>query len=258
MSRFIELKKKLGGFFGRKIERDLLLVIRFIENHFLKNIRFYLFRKMSPVWGGIVVPIREAIHPSVEVTTSQEILEIAKRSGILGIGDCFCKTSAYRNPQCEAPVQTCMIMGQGAYIKEIEKSDIFTHVSIEKIEELLRKTDEYGLIHQLIYFPGPDFYYVICNCCDCCCAVLSSYKRFENHIKKHGDQLFLIKPSAFIAKVDPEKCEGCETCLSRCKFYAIEIINHKSVTIEANCKGCGLCATGCPNGARKLFLREKK
>ncbi|NVM54093.1 MAG: 4Fe-4S binding protein [Candidatus Helarchaeota archaeon] len=28
--------------------------------------------------------------------------------------------------------------------------------------------------------------------------------------------------------------------------------------MEANCKGCGLCATGCPTGARKLFLRQKK
>jgi electron transport complex protein RnfB len=99
---------------------------------------------------------------------------------------------------------------------------------------------------------------VICNCCDCCCAVLSTYKRLGNQIKVHGDQLYLIKPSDFIAQVDNDKCDGCGVCLSRCKFYAIEIKNEKSVTIAANCKGCGLCATGCPTGARKLVLRDEK
>jgi TPP-dependent indolepyruvate ferredoxin oxidoreductase alpha subunit len=149
-------------------------------------------------------------------------------------------------------------MGNGKYIKEIEKSEEFSHVSFEEIEKTIRKADEYGLIHQIIHFPGPNFYYVICNCCDCCCAVLSSYKRFGNHIKTHGDDLYLIKPSNFIAVVDADKCEGCETCLARCKFFAIELKHNKSTTIELNCKGCGLCATGCPNGARRLFLRKKK
>lgn len=258
MSRFIELKKKLGGVFGRNIEGRFLKFIWLLEKTFFKNIRYYLFRKISPLWGGIVVPIKEAIHPSVEITTSQEIIEIAKRSGIIGVFPCFCRTTMYHDPNCKAPVNTCIIMGNGKYIKELEKDNDFTHVSIEEVENAIKKADEYGLIHQLIHFPGPDFYYVICNCCDCCCAVLSTYKKFDNHIKMHGDQLFLIKPSHFIARVDETKCKGCKTCLTRCNFHAIEIQNDISITIEANCKGCGLCATGCPNDARKLFLREKK
>jgi len=258
MRRFIEIKKKLGFFFGGIIEIPMLILIRFIEKLFIKNFRYYFFRRISKIWGGIVVPLKESIHSSVEVTTSQEIIEIAKRSDIKGVIPCFCRTSIYRDPNCKAPVNTCLVMGNGKYIKELEKKDDFTNVSFEEIEEVIRKADEYGLVHQLIHFPGPNFYYVICNCCDCCCAILSSYKKFENHIKLHGDQLYLIKPSNFVAKVDLEKCRGCRTCLSRCKFYAIEINNDKSVTIEANCKGCGLCATGCPHGARKLFLREKK
>lgn len=255
MSRVMEVKKKLGTFFGKRIEIPMLIFIRFLEKTFLKNIRYYFYKKTNPIWGGIVVPIRAAIHPSVEVTTSQEILEIAKRSGIIGTVPCFCRTNIYRDPNCKAPVDTCLVMGKGRYIKEIEKTEIFSEMSLEKLEEILHTADNYGLIHQLIYFPGPNYYYVICNCCTCCCAVLSSYKRFSAHIKAHGDQLYLIKPSNFIAQVDLSKCNGCGTCLSRCPFYAIEIKDNKSLTISANCKGCGLCATGCPTGARKLFLR---
>ena len=258
MRRRIELKKRSGTLFWRLIEPPLIILILFLEKTFLKNIRYYFYRKVSKRWGSIVVPIKEAIHPSVEVTTSQEIIEIAKRSGIIGAFPCFCRHYVYHDHQCKAPINTCLAMGKGVYMKELEKSDTFTHISIEKVEEVLRQADEYGLVHQLIHFPGPNYYYIICNCCSCCCAVLSTYKRFENHIKKHGDQLFLVKPSNFIAKVDVEKCDGCGTCVTRCNFHAIEIKNDKSLTIEANCKGCGLCATGCPTGARKLFLREKK
>ena len=256
--KVIMMRKKLAAFFGRNIELNLLTFIRFIEKLFLRNIRYYFYRKVSPLWGTIVVPIREAIHPSIEVTTSQEIIEIAKRAGLVGIMPCYCKTGVYRNPNCKAPVTSCMIMAEGKYIQEIEKSEEFSQVPVKKIEEFLKKADEYGLVHQIVHFPGPDYFYVICNCCDCCCAVLSTYKRLGNHIKQYGDEVYLVKPSAFIAKVDSDKCQGCGTCLTRCKFYAIEIKNNKSVTIEANCKGCGLCATGCPNDARKLFLREKK
>ncbi len=256
MSRKIEFRKKLARFFFVNIEFPMLTLLRFLEKTFLKNIRYYFYKKVSPVWGGVVVPIREAIHPSIEISTTQEIIEIARRSDVKGAYPCYCKTSVYRDPNCQAPVNTCIIMGTGKYIKELEKDKDFKQVSIEEVEEIIRKADEYGLVHQRIHFPGPDYYYVICNCCDCCCAVLSTYKKFGNHIKKQGDDLFLIKPSDFIAKVDPSICEGCGTCLSRCKFFAIQLINNKSVTIEAYCKGCGLCATGCPSGARKLFLRS--
>ncbi len=258
MSRVIEIRKKLAGFFGRRVELPMLILIRFLEKTVFKNIRYYFFRKTSPYWGATVVPIKEAIHPSIEVTTTQEIIEIAKRSDIKGAFPCFCKTSVYRDPNCKAPVNTCLIMGNAKYIKELEKTKDFTSLSFKEVEETIKKADEYGLVHQLVYFPGPNYYYVICNCCDCCCAVLSTYKRFGNHIKTHGDQLFLVKPSDFIAKVDLDKCDGCGTCFSRCKFYAIQMKENKSVTIEANCKGCGICATGCPNDARKLFLRKKK
>ncbi len=257
VSRRIELKKKLGTLFGKRIEIPVLLLIRLLEKTVLKNIRYYFYRKVNHIWGGIVVPIKEAIHPSVELTTAQEILEIAKRAGVIGVIPCFCRTYVYHDQECKAPVKTCITLGKGQRIKDLEKSDIFTAVSFQEIEAILRQADEYGLVHQLIHFPDPEFFYVICNCCDCCCAVLSSYKRLANHIKQFGDPLYLIKPSNFIARVDINQCQGCETCLSRCKFYAIRIENNKSVTIEANCKGCGLCATKCPTGARKLFLREK-
>jgi NAD-dependent dihydropyrimidine dehydrogenase PreA subunit len=258
MSRLIEFKKKLGTFFGKRIEVPMLLLIRFLEKTFLKNIRYYFYPKASHYWGGIVVPIKEAIHPSIEITTSQEIIEIAKRAGVIGVIPCFCRTYVYHDHECKAPVKTCITLGTGQRIKDLAKSEIFTHVSLEEIEAILRQADEYGLVHQLIYFPNPEFFYVICNCCDCCCAVLSTYKRLKNHIKQFGDPLYLIKPSDFIAKVDADLCQGCQTCLARCKFYAIEIKDNKSITIESNCKGCGLCATKCPTGARKLFLREKK
>ena len=133
MSKLIELKKKLGVVFGRYFEIPMLLLIRFLEKFFLKNIRYYFYKKTSHLWGGIVVPIKEAIHPSIEVTTSQEIIEIAKRAGILGVTPCFCRTNVYHDHRCKAPVNTCLIMGSGQYIKELEQSEIFSYISLSLI-----------------------------------------------------------------------------------------------------------------------------
>ena len=111
--------------------------------------------------------------------------------------------------------------------------------------------DELGLIHQLIYFPNPNLYYVICNCCSCCCAILNTYKKFKNTIP------YFVLPSDFIAQIDENKCNNCGICVQRCHFNArLKDKNNKIRFIKENCKGCGLCATKCPTGAIKLVPRS--
>jgi heterodisulfide reductase subunit A2 len=62
-----------------------------------------------------------------------------------------------------------------------------------------------------------------------------------------------ITLDGLIAAVDPEKCIGCELCYQECPFQAVEMVgegkNRQARIIEAACKGCGVCAGGCPSGA---------
>ena len=60
--------------------------------------------------------------------------------------------------------------------------------------------------------------------------------------------------SRFIAIVDEKTCIGCQDCVDRCQFDAIEMVkpegSKKSKKLKAKidadaCYGCGVCVIGC-------------
>ena len=62
-----------------------------------------------------------------------------------------------------------------------------------------------------------------------------------------------ILSSAVKATVDKEICVNCDACEVSCVFRAIEAGPFGlPKIIEANCKGCGVCAAECPMGAMQL------
>jgi len=48
------------------------------------------------------------------------------------------------------------------------------------------------------------------------------------------------------AKVDKEKCTGCETCVEECPSDAISMANDKAVVDPDTCIDCGVCVDSCP------------
>jgi heterodisulfide reductase subunit A len=62
----------------------------------------------------------------------------------------------------------------------------------------------------------------------------------------------------FVARVDPEKCEGTGACVQVCAYknaIALETFTvngkevQRAVVTPANCAGCGACVSACPNRA---------
>jgi ferredoxin len=51
------------------------------------------------------------------------------------------------------------------------------------------------------------------------------------------------------AKVDEEKCTGCETCVAECPSEAIKMADEKAVVDEETCIDCGVCVDACPEEA---------
>ena len=51
------------------------------------------------------------------------------------------------------------------------------------------------------------------------------------------------------AKVDEEKCTGCETCVAECPSEAIKMAEDKAVIDEEACIDCGVCVDACPEEA---------
>ena len=48
------------------------------------------------------------------------------------------------------------------------------------------------------------------------------------------------------AKVDAEKCTGCESCLESCPSEAIKMEGEKAVIEADNCVDCAVCVDECP------------
>ncbi len=92
-----------------------------------------------------------------------------------------------------------------------------------------------------------------CNCCECCCEIISGFKKLANIWE-------LISPSRFRAVIDQDKCQGCQTCVERCHFDAIEFKKMagskkmKAFVIDEHCMGCGLCIFKCPHQAMRFQI----
>jgi Pyruvate/2-oxoacid:ferredoxin oxidoreductase delta subunit len=247
LERIPELGKLLASIFGF-FERYILDTFRFIDNKFnittINYVNKYLFRGR---WGGKVVPLNKNISGEVRFLPTQEILEILKRSKVRGIGNCYCRETqrkSQKEPNCDYPIRSCIHFGFGKSLYEIPfKSENLKSISKQDVKKYLEKFDELGLVHQIIYYPNPQFYYIVCNCCPCCCVVLNKFLK--------GGSPQMIK-SDFIAYTDLKKCINCGTCHEWCYFGARKIKNNKLIFHSNSCFGCGICVSKCPSNAIEL------
>lgn len=119
------------------------------------------------------------------------------------------------------------------------------------VDEALRACDEmedFGLVH---ISPNTGQITSTCNCCEDDCEILHGMKYYGNIYE-------MLAPSRFRAVIDESKCEGCQTCVERCHFDAIEMKKvpgakkMKAFIINEHCMGCGLCIYKCPNQAMRF------
>lgn len=54
------------------------------------------------------------------------------------------------------------------------------------------------------------------------------------------------------AKIDIEKCTGCESCVGTCPVEAISMAEGKAKVDEDECIDCGACVDECPVEAIEL------
>ena len=239
---------KILSFVFGAFEYFILEVFRFLDAKLnintIKIVNRYIFKSR---WGGKVIPLSVNFDVETKFLPSQEILALLSRSKVTGISNCYCRETQRKNsntPNCDHPIKTCIHIGFGKSLRDIPyKSENLVKVSKGEIQQLLEESDRRGLVHQIIYFPNPLFYYVVCNCCPCCCVVMNKF------LKVGSPQM--IK-SEFIAYTNINKCNDCGACVQRCNFGARKIIDSKLFFLKEYCFGCGICVSECPEGALTL------
>ncbi len=144
---------------------------------------------------------------------------------------------------CDQPIEVCLLLGFYAdYYIDLEMGRKITQ---EEALDILDMAEEAGLVHQFADSLDPG---AICNCCPDCCGDLRMLRLIPNA------SAFAI--SNHFCQVDPDRCDGCETCVERCFMDAITIGEDQCANINLErCVGCGLCATTCPSEALMLVSK---
>lgn len=87
-------------------------------------------------------------------------------------------------------------------------------------------------------------------------AVASSCTYIDCDVEEPNGHLFW-KPQDVVRQTvtttlpvfDAEKCTGCKTCVSFCRFHALVYLKEKPMLFPEVCHSCGGCALVCPQGA---------
>ena len=135
----------------------------------------------------------------------------------LAVANCPCRI---RSRKCDGPLETCLQIGKAAeYALERGTG---RQVSKKEAMQILRQTEEAGLVH--VTLNKADGMYFICNCCGCCCIALRSLVQYGR---------IVTDPSRFLAEVDEDACTACGACEESCYFDAIQVQDKESHELAA-------------------------
>jgi electron transport complex protein RnfB len=195
-----------------------------------------------------VLPIEEEMSAKDEALPYEKVSSIVEAGQSFLVNDCICKKEqGLLERPCDRPVQVCLAIAPIPGI--FDNSPQGRVITRSEAYELLKKTEEEGLVHLTSNVQNGSVY--ICNCCKCCCAVLGA-------INKLGIAAPDVVNSHYHAEIDADFCIGCGLCLEkRCQVGAVEKEADAYRIIPERCIGCGLCIGTCPAEAIRLFHKDR-
>jgi ferredoxin len=196
-----------------------------------------------PLWR--VVPARKAISRGMKLLPSEDVEAILDKATKFALTNCSCRRIATR---CDFPADVCLQVNRAAEYAITRGSG--KELTRNEAMKIMDVAGEAGLIHSV--FNGSAVTNVICNCCTDCCI-------FYYPLAKHGVLEKGVARSRFRAEADKTTCTGCQTCVERCPFEAVDMVKVpgekklKALINAGKCFGCGVCAVGCESQAIQLI-----
>jgi ferredoxin len=192
-----------------------------------------------------VVPVNESIPLGLEVRPFESAAEIIDSAKAWAVSDCICrKQKLLIGEGCQHPIDVCLAMSStpGAF----DRSTNVHALTKDEAMATLQRAAQAGLVHS-VSNNQKDVWY-ICNCCTCSCAVLRGM--VDLGIAN------VVAHSAYINRIDTDKCIVCGVCIDACQFNALTLDSTLNINLQ-RCAGCGVCTVACPEGALYLVLRPE-
>jgi ferredoxin len=199
--------------------------------------------KMKKIHFGQVVPIEE-LELIFEFVTSVTRFACFCRHVTLGSEQryCFGVSMAPQGGELTRIVREIdMAYLTGPHTAGIEQ------FSKEDALSFMRDNEQEGLCHTVWTFIAP-FIGGICNCDRSDCLAMRT-------TVTHG--LPVMFRAEYVARTDPDLCNGCRLCMRICQFGAIgySAALEKSSIDPRRCYGCGICRSVCTRDAISLDER---
>lgn len=180
------------------------------------RIRMATMAPMLPNGYGLmrVVPIESAIKDDPKANPYEKISYYLDKYDTFSVSPCSCRASRRSIGEGCGHLEEdmCVQMGKGAeyYIRTKRARQ----VSRQEVEEILKRAEENGLMHDMPNVEEAGDSAAICNCCVCSCFGLRVGMMFgaRDAIR-----------SNYVAKIEEDKCVACGQCVENCPAGALKM-----------------------------------
>lgn len=195
------------------------------------------------------VPVEQSVKVEYKVPTYDYVREIIKNAEEpIMVANCLCRQATDLSDRpCKMTKRREIHLGFGHLAQVYIDQGKGHQISRDEALEILKKSEEEGLVLQAANSLNPHFF---CSCCGCCCVVLAGLKRFPRPID--------FVSTNYLAEIDRELCTGCGACIDRCQMDAIKFVKDTTKVNWKRCIGCGNCVIICPEKAIHLKSKEEE
>jgi Fe-S-cluster-containing hydrogenase component 2 len=195
------------------------------------------------------IPVERSLTATLQGVYPQHLMRrVIEEAEAIAVGHCPCRVGyALAGRGCGHPTEVCMKFNRMAryvidrgFAREISKEEAF---------EVIRKSEEAGLVHFVDNAEGDVQHN--CNCCGCACWNVGNIKRR----KIPRDSIMAVY---FTRETDEGTCSGCGACVEICPVAAVTLEGDVPLVAKDWCIGCGVCAASCPTGAVAMTLRPDR
>ena len=199
-----------------------------------------------------VIPAYQSIKDIPGIEPFEDMREIVKAQDKLAVSSCSCrKRRTDLGMTCaHSHDVNCFQFNKGAEYAIARGTG--RPLSYESAIALVDEIEQDGLVHNWQNDRNMTAMAVFCHCCSDCCMIWHPAQTHGADIGKDWAK------SRFLAQADYNLCTGCQTCVERCMFDAIEMVKIpgiKKMKAKVNpdkCFGCGVCVLKCKPGALSM------
>ena len=195
-----------------------------------------------------IVPVYRAIQDIPGISPYDDVREILKAATLIAVVPCSCRSQAEKT---DVIVEACIQLGRNAEYAIARGSG--RQIDYAEALEIVDKADDDGAIHRTTNWQSLSWG-LLSSCTKDACLILTPLFQYGVPIDKR------VEKSRFEAFVNEQLCNGCEVCVARCQFDAIDMVQSpdskglKAVVDPEKCWGCGSCVITCEPEALALHL----